>query len=356
LQKTGAQNILGQVDVTQQQQVANTLADIDRSMPPLRGIFHLAGILDDATLLQLTRERFELVMAAKVSGSWILHELTLEEELDFFVLFSSATSVLGSPGQGNYVAANAFLDALAHHRHTLGKPALSINWGPWAKVGLAAQPERGGRLTFQGIGSINPKQGGEVLDRLLGQDVAQISVIPVNWPLLFRRYPIICQLPLLANFVYGKSDGLTTRNDWEGERVQIRDRVLAAEPVERQQMLEAYLKDQLKNVLGATMTKLDLQRPIQELGVDSLMAVKLKARIESDLGVVIPIVSFFEGLGLAQMASQVLDRMVEDTNAPTMLSRNQEGAEQLLAKIDKFSDEEVDALLGDLLDERGFSE
>jgi NADP-dependent 3-hydroxy acid dehydrogenase YdfG len=356
LQTTGSHIIPRQVDVTQAQQVANTLADIDRSMPPLRGIFHLAGVLDDAILLQLNRERLESVMASKVSGSWVLHKLTLEKELDFFVLFSSATSVLGSPGQGNYVAANAFLDALAHYRRTLGKPALSINWGPWAKVGLVARSEREGWLALQGIGSINPDQGGEVLDRLLGQDVVQVSVMPVNWPQLFRRYPAMSQLPLLADFVYRKGDGLAAHSDWEKKRVQIRDMVFAAEPVERQQVLEAYLKDQLNNVLGAAMTKLDLHRPIQELGVDSLMAVKLKARIESDLGVVVPIVSFFKGVGIAQMASQVLGRMAEAKSNPVVLSSNQEGAEQLLAKIDKFSDEEVDALLCDLLDERGFSE
>src|SRR6266571_316995 len=101
-------------------------------MPPLRGIIHAAGVLDDGVLLEQTPERFERVLAPKVRGSWNLHLLTQEMPLDFFVLFSSAASLLGSPGQGNYAAANAFLDALAHHRRMEGRPGVSINWAGWA--------------------------------------------------------------------------------------------------------------------------------------------------------------------------------------------------------------------------------
>ncbi|OAD21764.1 Polyketide synthase, KR domain protein, partial [Candidatus Thiomargarita nelsonii] len=139
LNERGAKVAVTKADVTQEQQIANVLADIRRSMPPLRGIIHAANVYDDAVLLQLNRERFQKVMTPKIMGAWNLHTQTLNTQLDFFVLFSSFTSMVGNPGQGNYVAANAFLDALAHYRRTLGLPALTVNWGSIADVGYVAQ-------------------------------------------------------------------------------------------------------------------------------------------------------------------------------------------------------------------------
>src|SRR5205085_5839248 len=159
LERAGAQVVVAQADVTREAQVASVLARIDASMPPLRGIIHAAGALDDGLLVNLDRERLAAVMAAKVEGAWNLHALTLNRQLDFFVLFSSVASVLGSPGQGSYAAANAFLDALAHLRRALGLPALTINWGAWAAVGMAARANQGRRLALLGMGAIAPQQG-----------------------------------------------------------------------------------------------------------------------------------------------------------------------------------------------------
>ncbi|PYS24487.1 MAG: hypothetical protein DMF72_05330, partial [Acidobacteria bacterium] len=132
LRARGAEILVIKADVAQREELAAALAEIDRSQPPLRGIIHAAGTLDDGVLIQLDRERFEGVMRPKVDGAWNLHVLTLDRPLDFFVFFSSAASVLGSPAQGNYAAANAFMDALAHRRRSQGRPALSINWGSWS--------------------------------------------------------------------------------------------------------------------------------------------------------------------------------------------------------------------------------
>ena len=168
-------------DVSDERQMDGVIEEIHRSMPPLRGVVHAAGILDDGVLLQLDEERFARVMAPKVGGAWNLHRLTLEDDLDFFVLFSSAASVLGSPGQGNYVAANAFLDALAHHRRALGMPALAINWGAWTEVGLATRSDRVEHLTRQGIMPFTPEQGLRLMERMLERDLAQCMGIAMDW-------------------------------------------------------------------------------------------------------------------------------------------------------------------------------
>ncbi len=135
-------------DIGNRAEIAAVLAKIGQDMPPLRGIFHLAGMLDDGILREQSRERFDRVMAAKVHGAWNLHELTDDMPLELFVLFSSAAAILGSPGQGNYASANAFLDALAHHRRALKLPALSVNWGSWDEVGMAARAEAERRPTL----------------------------------------------------------------------------------------------------------------------------------------------------------------------------------------------------------------
>merc|ERR1712054_760878 len=122
-------------------------------MPPIRGILHSAGVLDDATIENQSLERFEKVFLPKVNGAWNLHECTMAMniELDFFVFFSSIASLLGSPGQSNYAAANAALDGLAHYRRSLGLAGVSIQWGAWTAAGMAAEHDTVARLEAQGI-------------------------------------------------------------------------------------------------------------------------------------------------------------------------------------------------------------
>jgi len=188
LEKTGAQVAVARADVAQEEQVASVLARIGDSMPPLRGVIHAAGVLDDGLLLNLDQERLSAVMAPKVQGAWNLHALTLNTPLDFFVLFSSVASVLGSPGQGSYAAANAFLDALSHQRRALRLPSLTINWGPWAAVGMAARSDQSRRLALLGMDAIAPQQGLQVLESLLRQDAAQIVAVSAHWQQMLHSF------------------------------------------------------------------------------------------------------------------------------------------------------------------------
>ncbi|RMF62702.1 MAG: SDR family NAD(P)-dependent oxidoreductase, partial [Cyanobacteria bacterium J069] len=147
---------------------------------PICGVFHAAGVLDDGAIANQTPQRFESVMAAKLRGAWTLHRLSQDWPLDCFVLFSSAASILGSAGQANYAAANAGLDALAHLRRSLGLPALSINWGPWATVGMAAR--QADRFRTQGMEPISPETGVTILKSLLAETAPQVAVLPSAKP------------------------------------------------------------------------------------------------------------------------------------------------------------------------------
>ena len=128
-------------------------------------------------------EHLKHVLSPKVQGAWNLHQLTKDMPLDFFVCFSSVASLLGSPGQGNYAAANAFLDGFVHHRRSLGLPGLSVNWGPWADMGMAADMSLRERERWvqRGMGTIAPERGLEILGQLMAQDAVRVGALPVNW-------------------------------------------------------------------------------------------------------------------------------------------------------------------------------
>jgi acyl carrier protein len=306
MEKDGARVVVARADVADPEQMAAVLRTIDESLPPLRGVIHAAGVLDDGILLQMDASRLRSVMAPKVSGAWNLHALTAGQALDFFVLFSSAAGVLGSPGQGNYAAANSFLDALAHHRQVRGLPALSIDWGPWSEVGLAARPDRGGRLAAGGMESLSPPQGVAALARLIGGGAAQVCVVPVNWSEWRELHRAAADAPLLADLA-GEEPA--------GEEATARDgapagaAMLAAPPAERQRLVEAHLQREVARVLGLPVSKLDVNQPLSTLGIDSLMAVELKNRIESDLHVAVPLIKVIQGPSVAELAALLLGQL-----------------------------------------------
>ncbi|HEX6507792.1 MAG TPA: SDR family NAD(P)-dependent oxidoreductase, partial [Chloroflexota bacterium] len=159
LRDAGCGVTCARVDVARQNEVAGLLNEIERSLAPLRGVIHAAGVLDDTTVLGLTRERVERVMAPKIAGAWNLHRLTLHMPLDFFILFSSLATAFGNGGQGNYAAANQLLDTLSHFRRKRGLPALSIAWGPWSEVGMVSSVDLLDRLTAGGVMGISPRRG-----------------------------------------------------------------------------------------------------------------------------------------------------------------------------------------------------
>jgi acyl transferase domain-containing protein/acyl carrier protein len=358
LRAKGGRILVAQGDVAQEADVARVLDSIRRDMPELRGIIHAAGVLDDATLLTLDADRFHSTLAPKTRGAWNLHSLSRNDGLDFFVLFSSVASLLGLPGQGNYAAANAFLDGLAHYRRSLGKPALSINWGPWSDVGLASLKSiRGDRLASRGLESLSPQQGIAALEKFIDKDVAQIAVMSFDWERWQRSNPGTADQPYFDCLASSSSDGSIERGKRKDGEADLRDLILAAEAGRRRRsLLENHLQRQVAQVLKLPPPKVSLNRPLKTLGLDSLMSLELRNRLEASLGLKLS-ATLIWNYPTIELLSSFLDEEMEiqmsDASAPhppklvskekSQVRKNE--VDQILAEIEELSDEDARRLL-----------
>ena len=306
MEETGAKVFVATSDISVPEDVSQLFAGIKETMPPLGGVFHAAMVLDDGLLTQLDGERFSRAMTPKVNGAWNLHRETRVMDLDFFVMFSSVSSVVGSPGQANYVAANAFLDTLAHHRKLLGLPALVVNWGVLAEVGYVARHKKlEEHFHRMGWGGLTPSQVLPILGRLINSQVNQMVVLKVDWAQWSKTSGRTASSPRYALLTspeamqHGNGDG----GEW------LRNAVLEASPEERQSLMENYLREQIAKVLRTAPEKIEKDRPLNELGLDSLMAVELLHLIENQLSVAIPTGQLMGGPTVSKLAVVLVDNI-----------------------------------------------
>jgi hypothetical protein len=241
-----------QADV-EKEDLARALDTVKRTQPPLAGIVHAAGILDDGILLQQTSTRFAAVLAPKVAGAWNLHVLTQDAPLDFMVFFSSMASMLGSAGQGSYAAANGFLDGLAHHRRMRGLPALSVNWGPWTSAGMAASQEGRWqqRRAAKGVDTISPEQGTQILGTLLGHASAQVGVLPIEWSRFLEQFDG-GELPPILSAISHQVEPRPTRPKTRPEHVDLRQQLAEAPPAKRYEFLSSMSEKERAKCLGSS--------------------------------------------------------------------------------------------------------
>jgi myxalamid-type polyketide synthase MxaB len=278
LEQAGATITTIQADVSDMLQMTVVFSDIVKTAPPLRGIIHAAGVLDDGVLQQQTWQRFRKVMAPKVQGAWNLHILTKSEPLDFFVLFSSSASLLGAAGQANYGAANAFLDALASYRRGQGLTGLSINWGPWAEVGMTAKLQLGDRLRQKGEDSIPPQQGLQILGKLLQEQPVQVGVMPMNWSRFLERQRVIT--PFLSEL-----HNLPQQRVEQSSTINFRQHLETLPVEERKAALQTHVCTQAAKILGiGNPQQVRRDQRLVDLGLDSLMAIEFLSLVQSSLG------------------------------------------------------------------------
>ncbi|MGA5461004.1 type I polyketide synthase [Streptomyces cellulosae] len=322
--------------------------------PPVRGVFHAAGVIDYTPLSDMSGAEMDRVLAAKVSGAWNLHRLLREESVEAFVLFSSGSALLSSPMLGGYAAGNAFLDALAHHRHAQGLPATVVNWGFWDSVGMVARKEQQEERTLlpQGMTSFSPADGLTLLGRILAQGRVHTAVLPADWPAWARAYPGAATAPLLQHLIGGDRPRHHAPT-YEKQHVEPVAPSQITEPAVPRPAVPApapapapvtddpepaatvrpapqapasaqaapggelldFLKQEVAVVMGLRPERVNTNRPLSRLGMDSLMAVELRTRIERRYQVKLPMVQLLKDGSITTVA-QALAAELNSADGP----------------------------------------
>jgi NAD(P)-dependent dehydrogenase (short-subunit alcohol dehydrogenase family)/acyl carrier protein len=354
LRAGGTTVIAEAVDVSDETALDDLLSRIRIDGPPLRGILHGAGVLDNAALLQQDEDRFTRVFAPKVHGAWLLDRLTRGDPLDLFVTFSSVAAVFGAAGQANHAAANAVLDSLAHERRERGLHGLSINWGAWAGVGAAASNEVSGRLAAQGLGAMTPARGIQALETLLRGVRAQVAVFPVEWPRFMDGAAQRGLSTFLAEIVGSSSNFAKYPTERPVNRPSLRAELASAPASRHRQLVGSFVRSHALRILGIdpAMTVLTTT-PLGELGLDSLLAVELRNELGLALGESLPVTLLFDYPTLDAISEYILKEVITFAEPDTgvrdakVTPLHPQDGDRLnsIDLIEALSDDEVDRLL-----------
>lgn len=303
IEKLGAEVYAVACDITNKQEISKLLSEIATTQPPLKGIIHAATVINDGLIRNMNAEQIETVLAPKSLGAQYLHELTLDCSLDLFILFSSATTLFGNPGQGNYVAANACLEALATHRHNIGLSATCVRWGAIDDVGFLARNEK----TKEALQS---RMGGEalksavalnILEHLILSKQTNIGIMELDWNALSRFLPSadtpkFIKLALLAKDNNNNQDN---SNDIQSMLEDLSDSELLEALVEM-------LKNEIGEILRISPDKIDPSRSIYDMGLDSLMGVELVVALEARFGVRLPVMALSQNPTITKLTERLI--------------------------------------------------
>nr|WP_086860700.1 type I polyketide synthase [Streptomyces milbemycinicus] len=323
LEGLGVRVTVAACDVADRTALAGLLSSIPAEYP-LTTVIHAAGVLDDGVIESLTPDRLAGVLCAKADAALNLHELTKDLDLSAFVLFSSLAGAVGGAGQGNYAAANAFLDALAQQRRVLGLPATSVAWGPWAEAGMATDGVTKERMRRGGIASMAPDDAIAVLDQVLQRKDGCVAVADVDWERFapaftaVRTAPLIGEIPEVRKALEAASGTATTG---EGETApSLREKLLGLSPAEQDRTLLGLVRTQVAAVLGhSNSDAVPPTKPFKELGFDSLTAVELRNWLQAASGLSLPATLVFDYPTPAALAQHLRSEIVgvEDDMATT---------------------------------------
>ncbi|MFI7576066.1 SDR family NAD(P)-dependent oxidoreductase, partial [Micromonospora sp. NPDC049497] len=326
------------VDVTDEDALAAALDGLAGELPPLAGVVHAAGVVDDAALAEQDWDRFRRVLDPKVRGGWNLHRATEGLDLDFFVLFSAFGALVGSAGQANYLAANAFLDALARHRRARGLPAVSVGWGPWAQAGMAVDQGVLGRLAALGLDALPTAEALAALGALLAPPAGEpvepvVGLARVDWRRSLtaagraRPYRLLAEVTPADLAGGGGTEHGTSAPDLA--------MLTLTDPVAAREVVLAGLLERAAVLLGLSAADQEAIRPtfagtrLNELGLDSLTTVRLRQRLLVDYAADVPPADLFGGGTAAEVAELICQQL-------TLRS--------VIAADDDFDDEDAEVL------------
>ena len=336
LQQNAQVNLI-KADIADTNQLAQALLQIESTLPPLRGVVHCAGVTSDRTILKQDWSSFSKVLAPKVRGAWNLHQLTQKYELENFILFSSASSLIGSAGQINYCAANAYLDTLAQARRSSGLPAISINWSVWENTGLASDSQITAGLKQKGINSIKPTEGIEILEQLLLHSPTQIGVIPIDWNVWRKNNNVTPFYNLVVPPENLKHSSKQTSIDNAN--------------LNRDLLIDEISKE-VKQILGIkNFSKIDSDLGFVELGLDSLSSVELRNKLQYRYNLKLSTTAIFDYPNVSKLANYILST----TNRSNLdLEEKSQDSKHHLTPVENLSETEAEALLIEELKNIGF--
>ncbi|MEO8693818.1 MAG: type I polyketide synthase [Acidimicrobiales bacterium] len=345
LEASGVQVLTLAADVADEAQLEDALDLLEQQAPPLRGIVHAAGVLADATLTALDDDRLTAALAPKLAGGWNIHKLTRDQPLDFFVCFSSVAALLGLAGQANYAAGNAFLDALAHQRRDAGVPALSVDWGPWSDVGLAAaEANRGERLARGGLGGISSVEALDCLELLLAGHAAQASVMR------FDADRWVADNPSAAGLLTRLTDHAPGA-EMATLGASLRDELLSTPSARRRRtMLEDAICTEVAPVLRVAAERIDRNEALKAMGLDSLMALELRNRLEVRTGLTLSATTTWNYPTVAVLAGHLAGRMAVSLESDAAASAPRAAQKNASAALDaELSQGDLEAMLDEEL-------
>nr|MBP7571047.1 type I polyketide synthase [Acidobacteriota bacterium] len=303
MEAKGARILAAAVDVADEAALARCLADVEAAgWPPVGGVLHAAGTIAHGPIGGVSAAEFLEVCRPKIVGGWLLHRLLAGAPVEHFISFSSASAVLSSPFVASYAAANAGLDALAHHRTGAGLPALSVDWGLWAGVGMAdgLTDEQLQAVSTRGMGTVPAAAGLTAFEAAASVGEAQVAVMPVDWVRWRELYPSFLTAPLFEHVAAELAGVGGTR---VSAPVATRIDLAALTAEERRVVVAGSIKREVEAVAGLEPDSLDVSVPLTAVGLDSLMASELRTRIERQLGAAPPLVALLEGQSVLELAA-----------------------------------------------------
>ncbi len=319
----------------------------DEGGPPIRGVVHAAGAMRHALVAESTADDFRISFRAKVDGTWLLHQALLGTPLDFFVLFSSASAILSSPRLGPYAASNAFLDAIADYRSKKGSPSLSVNWGIWTGVGMAGKSDQPAARTLaeRGMAGMKVEEGFACLGRLMAGSNGQVCVLPLDWKKWSELYPAYMAKPFFSRLMAENLAGSAP-----AERSQPANEFLyrlndAPETI-RLDMVREFVQTVAVGLLGFPAGhRLDPLQPLNELGLDSLMAVELRNAIAAGVAHTLPATLLFNYPAVEDITMYLAKLLFVSPAGAEQAGTLSVAKRNALDDIEELSDEEVDRIL-----------
>lgn len=326
------------MDIADEESVRMLVQQLKAESLPIGGIFQIAGIIKDNFMANMTQEDFDTVYNPKVKGAWLFNKYLQDEELDFFIMYSSTGSVVTTVGQINYAAANSFMDSLAAYRRYCGKPALSIGWGPWG-VGMVKEKNLIEHYKLQrGMNPIYAKNGMQALERLFGQRVCHAVVGGVNWPLTLNNYP---SKPILYHYLAREGEKIN-----ENEVTDIYAILSESTEENRKNMVMEMFSEITAEIIHAKKDEMKYTEPLNNIGVDSIIAVEIRNRINDISRINISIVDILGGMSIQEICDKYYHEICE--NIESYISDATEEYLELndiLHDLSGMSEEEIDHLL-----------